>query len=172
MWLQRAIACQFSLLKEMNGTLSQVMNNNMYILAYGNSRGVFAVGHLDVTSWHASACCYFYYFVYKAYVTGQGHSTATLSSSTIQFTLFFSCGLFDSTLCFMPFFIFSSLCLLSIIFLYEVVFPQCDDARRLFSVLQNSYDSLSFFLFHVQYFHIPLECLLYYVQFCGCNLLY
>ena len=92
---------------------------------------------------------------------------------TIHF-IFFSRLLFDSTLYFMPFFIFSSLCLLSIIFLYEVVFPQCDDARRLFSVLQISYDSLSFFffLFHLQYFHIPLECLLYYVRFCGCNLLY
>ena len=131
----------------MNGTLSQVMNNNMYVLAYGNSRGVFAVGDLDVTSWHAFAWCYLYYFVYKAYVTGQGHSTATLSSSTIQFNLFFSCGLFDSTLCFMPFFIFSSLCSLSIIFLYEVVSPQCHDAMRLFSVLQICYDSLSFFFF-------------------------
>ena len=50
--------------------------------------------------------------LYKAYVTGQGHSTASLLANGMFRLIFLLQILFASAFCFLPFLIFSSLCLL------------------------------------------------------------
>ena len=63
--------------------------------------------------------------IYKAYVKGQGHSTASLSATCTFRFIFLIWFLLMSALCFTPFLIFSSLCLFSFLFCYQVVCLAC-----------------------------------------------
>ena len=63
--------------------------------------------------------------IYKAYVKGQGHSTASLSATCTFRFIVLIWFLLMSALCFTPFLIFSSLCLFSFLFCYQVVCLAC-----------------------------------------------
>ena len=90
----------------------------MYFIAFGNSRGVCSLvfGCYSIACFckllHAVICVTVRHDLYKADVTGQGYSTASLLANRTFRSIFLLQVLFASAFCFLPFLIFSSLCLL------------------------------------------------------------
>ena len=85
---------------------------------FGNSRGVCSLvfGCYSIACFckllHAVICIIVRHSLYKAYFTGQGHSTASLLANRTFWFIFLLQILFASAVCFLPFLICSSLCLL------------------------------------------------------------
>ena len=87
--------------------------------------------------------------VYKAYVTGQGHSTASLSGTRTFRSIFLLRLLFASALFFIPFLIFSSLRLMSFF------------SRSRFVWSASDIFSISLFLFvnsRLIFSHVYVQC--------------
>ena len=130
----------------------------MYFLAFGNSRGVCSLvfGCYSIACFckllHAVICVIVRHGLYEAYVTGQGHSKASLLANRTFRFIFLLQILFAFAFCFLPFLIFSSFCLLK------------SFAQRALDIFL-----IAFFLFiksRLIFPHISLQCavLIYYIK--------